>query len=76
MSRRYNLNGQALESWLFNYYLEMWAGLPNRKQSSWDFCPVHSPSAWIDLAFRKATLPATKSSGLGTGCFGTEEETG
>lgn len=75
MSRRYDLNGQALETWLVNYYLEMWAGLPNRKQSSWDFCPVHSPSAWIDLAFRKATLAATKSSRLDTGWFGIEEET-
>lgn len=54
----------------------MWAALPNRKQSSWDFCNVPSTSGGIGLVFGKAGSTVIESFGFDMDCFGTEEETG
>lgn len=61
---------------MVNDYLEIQAGLPNGKQSSWEVCSVHSPSGWIGLAFRTAGVPVSGSFGVDTGCLGTGEGTG
>lgn len=38
---------------MVNDYLEIQAGLPDGKQSSWEVCSVHSPSGWRGLALRE-----------------------
>lgn len=61
---------------MVNHYLEIQAGLPDGKQSSWEICSVHSPRGWRGLAFRKAGVPVSGSFGVDTDCLGTGEGTG
>lgn len=60
MRRCYDLNGQALETWLLNYYLEICEGLPNMKYCSWEFCNMHPPP-WLDrLGIQKSVISSNQ----------------